>query len=195
MYRQKGRSGSGSESGFTLIELLTTMMIVSVLVTLGALALRQYWFVRSLEGGKDGMITTLRGIQQRVTSASNPLVYGARFRVGSSVWQLIEYNRVGRTCTDIRVEGLESDQEFDAGVHVTSAGFADYLDPPVAPHATTLNATDACLGTGTGIVWFFARGSATTGSVTLRQPVIGRSETICVAGLTGRVYEQEGGSC
>lgn len=195
MPRRKLRPDSGSESGFTLVELLMTIALMSILVTLAAFELRQFWFVRSLEGGKDGMVTTLRGIQQRVTSASNPLVYGARFRANSSVWELIEYNRVTRTCTDIRVEGLESDQEFDAGVRVASASFADYLDPPVAPQTATLNATDHCLGTATDIVWFFARGSATSGSVTLRQPALGRSETICVAGLTGRVYERGGGSC
>lgn len=188
---QKGRSDAGSESGFTLIELLVTIMLLSIMLTLGGLALRQYWFQRSLEGGKDGMITTLRGIQQRVTSASNPLVYGARFRTGSSVWELIQYNRTTGACTDIRIGDLDPDQTFDAGVRTSTASFADYYEGAVNV------GTDipSCRGTGTDIVWFFARGSATTGRVTIAQPNLSRTEIICVAGLTGRVYEAEGSSC
>lgn len=188
--RQKGQRDSRSESGFTLVELLMTMALLAILLTLAAFELRQFWFVRSLEGGKDGMITTLRGIQQRVASASNPLVFGARFTVGSSEWTLIEYHRDLDTCREIRVGDLEPDQEFDAGVRVTGASFADYLEG-----TDNVSAKPACLAGGDAIAWFFARGSATAGSVQLTQPVLGRREVVCVAGLTGRVYEREGPSC
>lgn len=181
--RQMTRPGSRSESGFTLIEMLVTLMLVSILMTLGALALRQFWFVRSLEGGKGAMITTLRGIQQRVTSASNPLVYGARFANGSSQWELIEFNRVSRACPPIRIADLDPDQEFDAGVRISGASFADYVD-------NGEDVTALCSEPGTtDIAWFFARGSATQGRVTVTQPNLNRSESICVAGLTGRVEE------
>ena len=184
--RQKARAGSVSESGFTLIEMLVTLLLVSILMTLGALALRQFWFVRSLEGGKDGMISTLRGIQQRVQSASNPLVYGARFTTGSSVWELVQYNRSTGTCVDINVSlnNLDPDQEFDAGVRVSGASFADYMEG-----AVNVSTRPSCIGGATDIAWFFARGSATQGSVTVTQPNLGRSETVCVTGLTGRVSE------
>lgn len=133
------------------------------------------------------MITTLRGIQQRVQSASNPLVFGARFTPGDSEWELIEYNRATGTCTPIRIGDLDPDQEFDAGVRVTSAEFTDYLDGTPA-----VNITDLCRGTGTpapDIAWFFARGSASAGRVTVLQPILNRSKSVCVTGLTGRVEE------
>lgn len=180
-----------SEDGFSLIELLTVVALIAILVTLGAAAIRNYWFVRSLEGGKDGMITILRGVQQRVASASNPLVYGARFTAGSSVWQLIEYDRDNPSvgCTNIQVGELEPRQQFDAGIRVTQASFTDYVDDGT-------NISTVCGATGpTDIVWFFARGSATAGNVTVAQPNLNRSETVCVAGLTGRVTERQGSSC
>lgn len=181
--RQKTRTGSAGESGFTLIEMLVTLMLVSILMTLGAMALRQFWFVRSLEGGRDATITTLRGIQQRVTSASNPLVFGARFAAGSSEWDLIQFHRVTRACVPIRITDLDPDQEFDAGVRVSAAAFSDYIDDgeDITALCSEPDTTD--------IGWFFARGSATPGRVTVTQPNLNRSETICVAGLTGRVDE------
>lgn len=192
--RQRGRSGSGSESGFTLVELLVALALISVLATLAAFSLRQFWFVRALEGGKDGMVTTMRGIQQRVASASNPLVYGARFTVGSSVWELVEYHRESDPpiCTDIQIGDLDPEQEFGVGVRISAVDFDDYVDERPSGD---VDVTSTCLGAGTDIVWFFARGSATAGSVTVTQSTLGRSETICVAGLTGRVYEREGASC
>ena len=191
---RRGRLGRPSEGGFTLVELLMTMALLSIVLTLAAFELRQFWFVRSLEGGKNEMITTLRGIQQRVTSASNPLVYGGRFTVGSSEWELIQYNRTSTppACTSIRLGDLDPRQEFGAGVRVSSASFTDYVDERPTG---SVNVTDICRGSATDIVWFYARGSATAGQVGVTQPVLGRSETVCVSALTGRVSEGEGGSC
>ena len=53
--------------------------------------------------------------------------------------------------------------------------------------------TDLCKSKGIGagpndqMVFFFARGDATEGRVTLRQANIGRSIAVTVAGITGRV--------
>lgn len=167
------------EEGFSLIELLTVVAIMAILFTLGAFAVRHFWFVRSLEGGKQEMITQLRQIQQRVGAASAPLVYGARFTVGSGEWDLVEYDTsTGTTCKPISEGTFDKTIEFDAGVIVSDADFVTY------------EATPACLvGGATDIVWFFARGTATRGSVTIHQPLLNRSETVCVAALTGRVSE------
>ena len=190
--RQRGRLDSRSESGFTLIELLITIGLMSILMTLAAFALRHFWFVRSLEGGKQQMITQLRQIHTRVGAASAPLVYGARFTAGSGEWDLVEYDTStpGAPCEPIREGTFDKELEFDAGVVVSAADFASY-----GTTAGSNNITGPCLNGATDIVWFFARGTATRGFVTIRQPILNRSETVCVAALTGRVHEREGSSC
>jgi len=174
------------ESGFSLIELLTVMTLTAVLVTLGAFAIRHFWFVRSLEGGADEVVTQLRRLQQRVGAASNPLVYGARFTDGSSSWQLVEYHIIDDTCELISETGFDRNLEFDASVRVRSAVFAEY---PAA--------TDQCLGLtpeADDVVFFFARGSATRGNIVIEQPILDRTAQICVGDITGRV-EETTGSC
>ena len=198
------RSRLASERGFTLIELLVTISIVSILTTLGAAALRNYWFVRSLEGGKDQAITEMRAIQQRVISANNPVVYGARFMEGSPQWELIQYRRdePDENCELERGAEFDTELNFDAGVEVVAADFDHYVDEFQGPSGTvTKDVTNDCLMdedgnvAGTDIAWFFARGSATEGSMTIRQPALGEEETVCVNAITGRVYEREGASC
>lgn len=189
------RTVQTGEGGFSLIELLAGMALLSILMTIGVFSLRQFWFVRSLEGGKQEMVTQLRQLQQRVGAASAPLVYGARFTVGSGEWDLVEYDTAnpGDPCELIREGTFDKEVQFDAGVVVTQADFANYGNTP-APNSN--NITGDCLGGATGdIAWFFARGTATRGFVTIRQPVLDRTETICVSGLTGRVYEREGSTC
>ena len=181
------------QSGFTLIELLTVMGLVAILLAIGSFSLRHFWFVRSLEGGKQEMITQLRQLQQRVGAASAPLVYGARFTVGSGTWALVQYDTSKPTvpCVLIKEGTFDKEVEFDAGVTVSAVDFSNYGDSS----SSSNNITGNCLNGATDIGWFFARGTATQGSVTIRQPQLGRTETVCVAALTGRVYEREGSTC
>ena len=181
------------EAGFSLVELLAAIALMGILMTLTVGALRQFWFVRSLEGGKQEVITQLRQLQQRVGAASAPLVYGARFTAGSGEWDLVEFDTStpADPCVLIREGTFDKEVEFDAGVVVTAADFANYGN--AGPNSNNITAN--CLGGATDIAWFFARGTATRGFLTIRQPVLGRTETICVAALTGRVYEREGSTC
>ena len=179
------------EEGFSLIELLTVISIVAILFTLGAFAVRHFWLVRSLEGGKDEIVTQLRQLQQRVGAASNPLVFGARFKNGSAEWELIQYDAVNSpdTCTRIQQRNFTPSLEFDAGVVVQNANFSSYTNG-------TRDVTAICkAGTFDDVVFFFAKGTATSGRIRIRQPVLDRTETICVTGITGRVEERETGSC
>ena len=158
------------QGGFTLIELLVTISISALLLSFGAFAVRHYWLVRSLEGARDEVVTQLRGQQQKVIAETHPLVYGARFQVGSSTWGLLRYNGVsGGSCTEYQT------LSFDGGVYVESANFA----------STT--GVSGCPGSASSSVFFFGRGSATQGTLTLRQDAIGRSRSVTVTGITGRV--------
>jgi type II secretion system protein H len=165
------------EQGFTLIEALVVMLLASIVMTLAVQALRHYWLVQSLEQGEGEVISQLRQLQERAVSESHPLVYGARFKLNSSDWSIVRYNpsATPTACT------LENTLTFATGVKVSAANF------DAAPTIT------GCPGAGDSqykFVFFFARGTATGGQLTLTQPAIGRTRTITVTPLTGRVELQ-----
>jgi hypothetical protein len=162
------------------------MVLLTILLTLAAGALRHYWWVQSLEGGQDSIVTDLRGLQQRVVSETFPVVYGARFTASSSRWENVKYDPVANSCLVVR-EGDLDGGEFSGGVVVESAEFEDYI-------TGGNNASDGCTTglTGASVVFFFARGTATPGELTLVHPSLDRRKDVCVTGLTARVDE---GAC
>lgn len=180
------------EQGFTLIELLATMALLSILLTLGVSALRFFWLGQSLTRERDEIFTNLRALQQQVVAESNPLVFGAWFKArtpatddGSDQWGTFRY-RPGTSpvCTST------GRYRLDGSVQIRSASFADSL--PGAPPLTDV--VNACLAQvpaasgATDFVFFLARGTATTGCVTLTQPSRDMDDVVvAVSFLTGRV--------
>ena len=171
------------ESGFTLIETMVVMAMAAVLMTLGATAVRHYWFDSALRGSTEGMKTDLRSLQQQAVSESHPLVYGAWFVPGSSpdeagTWGTLRYNPETSVCSSPRTISL------DAGVFVSAASFDE-----MAP------ISGECLGapgvpTGAEIALFRARGSATNGTVELTQLNTEQTQTVSISPMTGRVEIQ-----
>src|SRR5918999_5915960 len=95
VHRRAGSSRSrrsADEGGFTFVELIVGMMILVVLLSIGAFALRQFWLTHALRGGREEVVTQLRQLQQRSVSESHPLVYGARFKIGSPTFGLVKFN-------------------------------------------------------------------------------------------------------
>ncbi|MGH2556239.1 MAG: pilus assembly FimT family protein [Actinomycetota bacterium] len=166
------------EAGFTLIELLTIMGIISILMTISAFALRHYWFVRALHGSADQVVSQMREAQENARSETSPFVYGAWFDVGTDKWAIVRYDPLaaGNECT---VAGHRS---FDDGVVISAASFTE--ETTIAPTCVPKLAGS----TASEFVFFYARGSATSGSVTLVHPSLsGKSRTIEVTPMTGRV--------
>lgn len=166
------------EEGFSLIELLMVMFLASILVSLGAFALRHYWFVQALEGGASDVVTQMREAQQSAMAESHPVVYGVRLLPESSDWGVVQFDprKATNKCKSA------GDFEFDGGVEVES----------VAPAFAGGNeARDACVSAfpNNRFAFFFARGTATAGAVTLTSTQLDRSKTIEVLGITGRVIE------
>jgi prepilin-type N-terminal cleavage/methylation domain-containing protein len=162
-----------SDAGFTLVELLVVITITGILLTLGASALRTYWLTQALEGSAEEIVSQLRQLQQRTDSESHPLVYGVRFEVGSSAWTIIRYDPSAalNKCT------TDGTRTFSDGVYVSAANFAS---------PSNVNVTD-CPNSSQQFVFFYARGTATGGSLTLRHDITSDTETISVLPLTGRV--------
>lgn len=158
------------ESGFTLIELMATVVLLAILLSIGGLTLRRYWFSQALVGARNDVISQLR-VQQQESRTTAPKVFGAKFTVGSSDWELIQYD--DGVCTEVE------NREFSGGVAVESVNFDTGLD---AGELTN------CLDGASDLVLFYARGSATPGTVTVSHYALGDREfSVCVTGLTGRV--------
>lgn len=173
------------QSGFTLIELLVVIGITSVLLTLSAYAIRHYWFVKAIDGAAEEVESELRALQQRTIAESHPLVYGAWFKTGdvTGQWGILKFDpKDPSESTDDVCTQVGSPRSFNDGVVVSAVDFA----PPVGVGTTCNGVAPA----GAEKVFFYARGSATPGEVTLHHPLSDRSRTVTVSELTGRVDRQ-----
>lgn len=161
------------ERGFTLQELVMYAVLLGILTTLGFSAFRSYWLGQALERGRDAVVTEMRAAQQRAQAESHPIVYGVFFGTGTDDWGLVSVDP-RRTADRCRIERT---MEFDGDVTVSAF---------TREGTVTQDATCApVLGT-TKAVYFYARGSATAATVSLRT-VSGRTRTIEVFPITGRV--------
>lgn len=167
------------QEGFTLTELLVVTIVLGLALTLGAAAFTRYWKVRALAGAVDQVVTELRGEQQDASTQTHPWVWGAWFKQGSSSWGTLRANAITGACE------IKSRRTFSAGVTVTAVSFSDVTTPDITGLCTTAAGT----GAGTDVVVFFARGTATGGSVSLAHPAVngGSPRTIAVTPMTGRV--------
>lgn len=194
------------EDGFTIIELLVVITLTAILLTLGVMAIRFFWLGRSLHGERDQVFTNLRALQQQVVSESNPLIFGAWFKVmttdtddGTPQWGTVRYRPPAEdaplgtpgTCTST------SQYRLDGAVQIQSANFVDTLLGATAGNAVTAviaecqSQVPASAGAD-DFVFFLARGTATTGCVTLTQPAREMDDvTVAVSTLTGRVERIE----
>lgn len=182
------------EGGFSLVELLVVMALTSILMTLGAFAIRHFWFVRSLQGAQDEVVSQLRRQQQRSVAESHPRIYGARFSGGTdgATWGLLRVQLATATAPATCAE--YETRRFDAGVQVFKPGDSSHTKFTAASPETDLCRTATGGGAKDEFVFFYARGTATPGRVTVSHPVLGRRKLVCVYGLTGRVDAREG-SC
>lgn len=181
------RRSSLDQGGFTLIEIFAVLALLAILVTLAAPSLRTYWFTQSLHAATDETVSQLRRLQARVTSESHPLVYGARFRKGSSDFALIVYDpRAVAPAQACRQDGQT--RAFNSGVFNATVLVNDTGTSVVdGAEATACRAQLPGITTNDVFVFFYARGTATPGSIRLEQPHLGRGETVTISGLTGRV--------
>lgn len=164
------------QSGFTLIEVLVVISLSAILMTLGVAAMRHYWFVNALDSSTDEVVTQLRNAQQRVGSESHPVVYGLRFRPATTEWGVVQYDprKAANQCT------AEATQDLEAGVEFEAASFSGATTPQGLACSSTLGSADR-------FAFFYARGSATGGTVKLTSEALGRSNVVRVTPITGRV--------
>lgn len=171
-----------NEHGFTLVELMVVMSITTVLLGLGAFAVRNFWLVRSVSGAQDEIASQMRAVQSKVMAESNPLVYGVGFREGTNEWQIVRYNSESDTCVG------DGTRRFDAGVVISDVNFSSTLAGQDISNMIGV-CDNVIAAPPDGFAFFLPRGLATPGTVTVYQPNIDRSATVEVFALSGRVRQ------
>jgi prepilin-type N-terminal cleavage/methylation domain-containing protein len=169
--------GMTREDGFTLIELLVAILVMSMALGLGAYSIRRYWQTQALHNSVDEVVSELRSQQQEASTATHPWVYGAWFKPDSPRWGVVKANSLTGTCQVV------SSNTFGTGVEIESAAFDD-----IATKNLTANCA-AAAESGAEVVIFFARGTATGGTVALDHPEAssGAAKTVRVYPVTGKV--------
>lgn len=166
------------ERGFTLIESLVAMALISLLVSLSAMALRNFWFVEAVDRATGELTSLLKRTQQRVVAETHPLVYGAWFDEGSSDWGIVKFDpkAIDNSADDVCTQ--EDPKVMADGVKVTSI-----------TGDTTSEAALECLTAvpEATFVFFYARGTATEATITIGKDDSSSTGTIDVSPLTGRV--------
>jgi prepilin-type N-terminal cleavage/methylation domain-containing protein len=169
------------QAGFTLIELLSAMAIMAVLLGIGAIALRNYWWNQGLLRAEDEVVAQLTNLQDLSVSESNPITYGARFTDGSGTWHLVKFNgNSASTTTDDTCADFGAALTFADGVVISDATFS------TTPVLTTKCRTIAGAGSDE-FVFFFPRGTATAGHVDINSTKVNKTRTVSVTPITGKV--------
>lgn len=171
------------QEGFTLIELMVAMGLAAILLTLSASTVRNFWLERSLEASVDETVTQLRQTQSRATGESHPLIYGIRFRANSNAYSIVRFNPLDQTTVVDDVCEEAGNRTFEDGVVVHAVAFDDGASDLMSACSTAASG----YATGDDFVFFYARGSATAGTLSLRHSTTGDIKTIGVLPLTGRV--------
>jgi prepilin-type N-terminal cleavage/methylation domain-containing protein len=180
-----------NQQGFTLLEVLVVTVLVGLMIALSTTALRHYWQLQSLNSAQDSMLSELHNTQQRSVSESHPLVYGVRFSPASTAtststnYGIVKYDpgslssTSDDTCT--LVDGVT--HSIGNGVFVSGASFSAAGTPVIVSNCPTASSGDK-------FVFFYARGTATDGTLTLTSTSLGENRQIAVTGLTGRADAQ-----
>ncbi len=153
------RHRRGDERGFTLIELMFAMAIFGVIVAIGVGPYRSYQRAQSHIATTRNIVAALRNAQIRA--------------VAENTTYRITFSPDGRTYTRERMVGTAWAEPLvrrtETGMGFTGASFAQ-------PD-----------GSVTATCFFYARGAATKGSLTVRREAKSKTYNVTVEGLTARV--------
>lgn len=166
-----------SDNGFTLVEVLAVSLIGAMLLGLGTGALRHYLRAKALNSARETTVTQLRSAQQRTFTEGYPRAYGVRFLKDGARWDVVRYDASTGVCAVVESHDLTN------GVRISGAG----TDFPDSPAATACRAVAPNASGNHEVVLFFARGSATAGTVTFSLDGSTKTRQVQVNGATGRV--------
>jgi prepilin-type N-terminal cleavage/methylation domain-containing protein len=173
------------ERGFTLLELLVTVAIAGLLLTLSAGAARVFWLQQSIDGAANGLTTQLREQQEDSVSQAHPLIFGVGVVAGSPEFTLYRFDPGPTT-------GTADDSCSPQTRRFNDSMFS--LTPRVKTVTVTNDVTapeyvkcSAAWTPSDSIIFFYARGTSTGGTIVLEQPGSSKERTVTVSVATGRV--------
>jgi len=178
---------SRRQAGFTLIELLVTMGIAALLLTLSAGAVRVFFLNQSLEGATDELVTQMREQQEDSVAQAFPLIFGVGVSAGRNDFTLFSFDPGADSSSTADDSCEATTRSFDAGMFSVGARVASetIANDPAAPEYAECAGLPGVVNDQ--IVFFYARGTATGGTIVLEQPGIDRQRTITVSAASGRV--------
>ena len=186
------------QAGFSLIEMLAVIGLIGIVMALAMPSVREYWFVQSLHGARDDLVTEARALQSRVTAESHPAVFGIRFTNEGGWnslgrWGLVKYQPPAAgaaTCVQYG-EGSFDGGVFNATVEIRNPSFTT---TPTAEQTFCRGNLRSTGGTPIPastdqFLFFYARGTATGGTLSMRQANLDPSQdiSITVFPMTGRI--------
>jgi prepilin-type N-terminal cleavage/methylation domain-containing protein len=158
------RTAAPADGGFTLVELIVTMTIMSILLDLAFPAWRNYQANSDTVSAARTAVSLMRNAQVR--AVSEEMTY--RVDVNTSTKTLSVYRCVPGTapltCTLRQAKTLDG-----STVRITSAAFTNSS------------------GSSTTTAWFYARGTASPGTLVVQRTGRNTQHVVEVEGLTGRV--------
>lgn len=173
-----------SEGGMTLVELLFAMAIVSALVTISVTAISRYGLHQSLKQTVTEIESELKVVQNRSVAESNPVTFGMYFPPDGTRWYVVRFD--GGAADVVGDESCTVDKtsaEFSKGTQIVASDFdsAGIQPATVCAPAIPGGAIES------SFVFFFPRGTATGGEMTIYQPTLDQKRTLTVTSITGRI--------
>lgn len=166
--RKEKACGQPADDGFTLVEVLVSMILATTLMTAAVMGLKQYISAQSLAGSANDLASRMRNAAER--SLSEGITYCLALDSTNNTYQLFS-SACGTGVAKTTVVKAQS-------AYVTPSF------PTVAAQAFT-----SCPGGPVACVYFYPRGTASSGSVKVckTSSCSGKVWTVTVEGLSSRV--------
>ncbi|HET6911179.1 MAG TPA: GspH/FimT family pseudopilin [Mycobacteriales bacterium] len=171
---------SEDDSGFSLIELMVVFVITGVVAAMALWGMRGYQRAQELSGSAHDLVSSLRSAGERAQSEGR--TYCVNVTGGGTVWSVWRYScQPGFTSSPGGTAAQVLGNQHVVGNSVTVAVKSGEPFPSSGANAGN------CPAASLACIYFYPRGTASTGSLLVRQAGQSKTFEVHVEGLTGRV--------
>lgn len=162
------------DGGFTLVELLVAMIVFGVVASISVWGLRSFQRAQDESGTAHDVVAALRNVAERAQSEGR--TYCVSFDTGTQ-WSVWRYS-----CESGWTNAGDTATRVLSGQHVQG----DSAITVSVPFAASTHG-DTCTAGAGRCAYFYPRGTASAGTLVVNRGSSGKTYTIKVEGLTGRV--------